>query len=70
MTFRPIAPRVTITAVEKSWERDERGTNSDGGWTLVISDCGHVARCAPHFAYKIGAKHNCSHCQEELEEKA
>jgi len=69
MTFRPLAPRVAITHVDTSWDRDRRGENSDGGWTLVTCECGHVSKCAPHFSYKLGETRNCFWCQEALDEQ-
>ncbi len=67
MQFKPIAPQVTIAAVETSFDREKGGQNVDGGWTLVTNSCGHIARCAPHFSYKIGEKRNCFSCQEALD---
>lgn len=62
MIFHHIAPLVAITAVETSREREDRGDDSDAGWTHVTCECGHVSNCAPHFSYKIGEKRKCFWC--------
>ena len=69
MTLRRIAPQVAITHVDTSRDREQRGQKSDGGWTHITCECGHVSKGAPHFSYKIGEKRKCFQCQEALDKQ-
>lgn len=56
----------TIVAVDLNEHTDELGQRVRG-WTMVSLRCGHLKKCANHFAYHVGDRAKCFEHHDELE---